>query len=136
MADIRRPEVILDHPDVARLINFGQQADLLCGAVLQLAPDAEDPEATVAQFRDHMYAGSYLTLSQFASDSDPEAMAGLRAVAAGTPTETYFRSRSQMLRFFNGPELMGTGLTDIPEWRQDSTAPTQLKITGAVGRKP
>jgi hypothetical protein len=84
MADIRRPAVILDHPDVARLINFGQPADLLCGAVLQLAPDAEDPEATVAQFRDHMYAGSYLTLCQFASDSDPEAMAGLRAVAAGS----------------------------------------------------
>jgi hypothetical protein len=28
------------------------------------------------------------------------------------------------------------GLTDVQEWRQDIAAPTRLKITGAVGRKP
>ncbi len=84
-----------------------------------------------------MCAGSYLVLSQFASDSDPEAMAELRAVAAGTPVETYFRPRSQILRFFNGLELIEPGLADVQEWRQDTaTAPTRLRIAGAVGRKP
>jgi S-adenosyl methyltransferase len=46
-----------------------------------------------------MCAGSCLVLSQFASDSDPEAMAELRAVAACTAVETYFRPRSQNQRF-------------------------------------
>ena len=75
-------------------------------------------------------------LSQFASDSDPEAMAELHAVAAGTPVETYFRPRHRILRFFGDFELLAPGLTDVLQWRQDATDPTRLKIAGAVGRKP
>ena len=135
-ADIRQPEAILEHPDVTRLIDFGQPVGVLCVAVLHLVPDAEDPGGIVARFRDRMRAGSYLALSQFASDSDQEAMAELRAVAAGTAVETYFRSRDQIGRFFDGFELVPPGLTDVERWRQDGAAPTRLKIAGAVGRKP
>jgi hypothetical protein len=136
-ADIREPEVILGHPDVGRLIDFSQPVAVLCVAVLHLVPDAEDPEAIVARFRDRMCPGSCLVLSQFTSDSDPGAMAELRAVAAGTAVETYFRPRSQIQQFLSGFELLEPGLTDVQAWRQDSpTAPTRLKIAGAVGRKP
>ncbi|MGI8448123.1 MAG: SAM-dependent methyltransferase, partial [Streptosporangiaceae bacterium] len=97
----------------------------------------QDPGGLVAQFRDRMCPGSCLVLSQFAIASDPAAMAALRAVAAGTSVETYFRPRSQIQEFFGGFELLEPGLTDVQEWRQDSiTAPTRLKIAGAVGRKP
>jgi S-adenosyl methyltransferase len=72
-----------------------------------------------------------------ACTKDPEAMAQLRAVARGTPVETYFRSKDQILRLFDGFELLDPGLTAVQEWRQDKiTAPTRLKIVGAVGRKP
>jgi hypothetical protein len=135
-ADIRQPETVLDHPDVTRLIDFGQPVGVLCVAVLHLVPDAEDPGGIVAGFRDRMCAGSYLALSQFASDSDAEAMAELRAVAAGTAVETYFRPRDAILRFFDGFSLVPPGLTDVEKWRQDGAAPTRLKIAGAVGRKP
>jgi S-adenosyl methyltransferase len=135
-ADIRQPEALLEHPDVTRLIDFGQPVGVLCVAVLHLVPDSEDPAGIVARFRDHLCPGSFLALSQFASDSDPEAMAELRAVAAGTAVETYFRPRDQILRFFDGFSLVPPGLTDVEKWRQDGTAPTRLKIAGAVGRKP
>jgi SAM-dependent methyltransferase len=135
-ADIRQPEAILNHPDLTRLIDFGQPVGVLCVAVLHLVPDAEDPEGIVARFRDALGPGSYLALSQFASDSDPEAMAELRAVAAGTAVETHFRPRDRILRFFDGFELVPPGLTDVERWRQDGAAPTRLKIAGAVGRKP
>jgi len=135
-ADIRQPETILEHPDVTRLIDFGQPVGVLCVAVLHLVPDAEDPGGIVARFRDGVCAGSYLALSQFASDSDAEAMAELRAVAAGTAVETYFRPRDAILRFFDGFELVPPGLTDVERWRQEGAAPTRLKIAGAVGRKP
>jgi len=135
-ADIRQPETILEHPDLTRLIDFGQPVGVLCVAVLHLVPDAEDPEGIVARFRDALCPGSYLALSQFTSDSDPGAMAELRAVAAGTAVETYFRSRERILRFFDGFELVPPGLTDVERWRQDGAAPTRLKIAGAVGRKP
>src|SRR5579859_7146871 len=114
-ADIRQPETILEHPDLTRLIDFGQPVGVL---------------------RDALCPGSYLTLSQFTSDSDPDAMAELRAVAAGTAVETYFRPRERIVRFFDGFELVPPGLTDVERWRQDGAAPTRLKIAGAVGRKP
>jgi SAM-dependent methyltransferase len=135
-ADIRQPETILEHPDLNRLIDFGQPVGVLCVAVLHLVPDAEDPEGIVARFRDALCPGSYLALSQFTSDSDPDAMAELRAVAAGTAVETYFRPRERILRFFDGFEVVPPGLTDVEKWRQDGAAPTRLKIAGAVGRKP
>src|SRR5512135_3427974 len=53
-ADIREPEAILDHPDVTRLIDFGQPVGVLCVAVLHLIPDAENPWGIVARFRDRM----------------------------------------------------------------------------------
>ncbi len=134
-ADIRQPQAVLEHPDVTRLIDFGQPA-LLCVAVLHLVPDDDDPEGIIAQYRDRVCAGSHLVLSQFASDSDPDAMGELRAVAAGTPVETYFRPRHRILGFFGGFELLTPGLTDVQAWRQDVTAPTRLRIAGAVGRKP
>jgi S-adenosyl methyltransferase len=136
-ADIRQPEAILDHPDLSRLIDFARPVGVLCVAVLHLISDAEDPGGIIAQFRDRMSPASGLVLSQFASESNQEAMAELRAVAAGTPVETYFRSQNQILHFFDGFELLEPGLTSVQEWRQDSiAAPTRLKISGAVGRKP
>jgi S-adenosyl methyltransferase len=136
LADIRQPEVILDHPAVSQLIDFARPVGVLCAAVLHLISDAEDPQGIIAQFRDRMSSGSCLVLSQFANESDSEAMAELRAVAAGTPVETYFRSRDQILRFFDGFEVLEPGLANVQEWRQDSImAPTRLKIVGAVGRK-
>jgi hypothetical protein len=122
---------------VTRLIDFSEPVGVLCVAVLHLVPDTEDPGGIVARFRDRMGPGSCLVLSQFAGDSDPGAMAELRAVAAGTAVETYFRPRSQIRGFFDGFELLEPGLTDVQEWRPDSvTAPTRLRIAGAVGRKP
>jgi hypothetical protein len=134
-ADIRRPEDVLGHPDVARLIDLGEPAGLLCVAVLHLVPDADEPEGIVARYRDRVCPGSHLVLSQFASDSDAGAMAELRAVAAGTPVETYFRPRHRILRFFDGFELLAPGLTDVQRWRQENAPSTRLRIAGGVGRK-
>lgn len=136
LADIREPEAILAHPDLTRLIDLRRPVGLLCVAVLHLVPDAQDPAGIVARYREALGPGSCLVLSQFASESAPEAIAALRAVAAGTPVETYFRSREEILRFFAGFELLEPGLASVQDWRPDSiVAATRLKITGGVGRK-
>jgi hypothetical protein len=137
LGDIRQPEAILEHPDLARLIDLSRPVGLLCVAVLHLVPDAQDPAGIIARYRDRLPSGSCLVLSQFAGESDPEAMAALRAVAAGTPVETYFRSREEILRFFDGFELLEPGLVSVQDWRPDTIAArTRLKITGGVGRMP
>jgi S-adenosyl methyltransferase len=136
-ADIRQPAAVLGHPEVTRLIDFAAPVGVLCVAVLHLVPDSEQPAGIVAQYRDAMSPGSFLVLSQFASESSPAAMAGLRAVAAGTPVQTYFRPQPAIHAFFAGFELLEPGLTWVEDWRPDSiAAPTRLKIAGAVGRKP
>jgi hypothetical protein len=136
-ADIRQPGQILSHPDVTALIDFTEPVGLLCVAVLHLVPDALNPGAIIAAYRDRLADGSYLVLSQFASESDPEAMARLRAVAAGTAVETYFRPQEQIRGFFAGFDLIEPGLVMVQDWRQDTiSAPTKLKIAGGVGHKP
>jgi len=136
-ADIRQPQPILDHPEVSRLIDFSRPVGVLCVSVLHLVSDEEDPAGIVGQFADRMAPGSCLVLSQFAAESDEAAMTELRAVAKGTPVETYFRPRPEIQRFFDGFELLEPGLTSVQEWRHNSNAaPTRLKITAGVGRKP
>jgi len=135
-ADIRRPDAILGHPDLLRMIDFAEPVGLLCVAVLHLVADDEEPAGILARFLDRMAPGSYLVVSQFSADSDPAGMARLRAVADGTPVQTYFRSTEEIRAFFGALELLEPGLVSVDEWRPDGiTAPTRLKIVGGVGRK-
>ncbi|WP_396453066.1 SAM-dependent methyltransferase, partial [Actinomadura sp.] len=136
-ADIREPDAILEQVRQQDLLDFDEPVAVLLAAVLHLVPDAEDPAGLVRRFCAPLVPGSHLVLSQFAAHSDPEAMAQLRAVADGTPVETYFRDREEVLRFFDGFELLPPGLVDVEQWRPDiEPLPTRLKITGGVGRLP
>jgi len=135
-ADIRQPQAILEHPAVARLIDFGQPAGLLCVAVPHLVPDDDDPEGIIAQYRDRVRAGSHLVLSQFGSDGDPDAMGELRAVAAGTPVETYFRPRHRIrrvLRRFRTAAARPDRCPGVAAGRHRSHPAEDRR---AVGRKP
>jgi hypothetical protein len=134
--DIREPAEILDHVRRHELIDLDRPVVIVLAAVLHLIPDSRDPAGLVAGFRDAMAPGSHLVLSQFAAHSDPEAIARLRAIADGTPVETYFRTRDEIHRFFDGFDLLEPGLVDVEHWRPDTEATsTRLKITGAVARK-
>jgi SAM-dependent methyltransferase len=136
LADLRDPASILEHPRLRRLIDFTEPVGLLCVAVLHVVADEYDPGAIVASFRQHLVPGSHLVLSQFSADSDPDAMAELRAVAAGTPVETYFRPRAEIRAFFGDLELLPPGLVDVQAWRPAGPPqPTRLKIAGGVARK-
>jgi S-adenosyl methyltransferase len=136
LADLSDTNDLIEHPELQRLIDFTEPVGLLCVAVLHVVSDAHDPARIVATFRQRMAAGSHLVLSQFTSDSDQDAMAELRAVAGGTPVETYFRPRAEIRGFFGDLEFLAPGLVDVEAWRPDSPPqPTRLKIAGGVARK-
>lgn len=136
-ADIREPDAILEQLRQRDLIDFDEPVAVVLAAVLHLVPDSENPAWLVGRFCAPLVSGSHLVLSQFAAHSDPEAMAQLRAVADGTPVETYFRRRDEVLRFFDGFELLPPGLVDVEQWQPDvQPLSTRLKITGGVGRLP
>jgi S-adenosyl methyltransferase len=135
--DIRRPERILADADLQALVHFEEPVGVLFLNVLHDISNEYDPAGIVVQFRERMAPGSYVAVAQFADDSQPSAKAALEAAYADTPWPITFRPRDQILRFFDGFELVPPGLVDVERWRPEADAPaTALKAAGGVGRKP
>ena len=140
-ADLREPEKILAHPTTRQLIDFSQPTGLLLGMVLHFIADAEDPWAVVATLRDALAPGSYLVLSHVNSDSRPDkARAAETVYNRSVATSVQTRSRPDILRFFDGFELLDPGLVYIPQWRPDSPAdvpedPSKFWVLVGVGQK-
>jgi SAM-dependent methyltransferase len=120
-ADLRQPEKILGHDSTRRLIDFDQPVGLLLSAVLHFIPDDEDPWRITRTLRDALAPGSYLLLSHVLGEEEPAiAEAGERVYNRGVSTNIHFRSRADILRFFEGFELVDPGLVHPPWWRPDS----------------
>jgi hypothetical protein len=135
-ADIREPDKILGNPELRALIDFREPVAVLMLGVLHSVGDEYDPAGIVARFREEMASGSFLSIAQFSDDGAPAAMAQLKANYADTPWPMTIRSREQILRLFEGFELVPPGLVDVEKWRPEMEAPsTALKIPGGVGRK-
>jgi hypothetical protein len=106
-ADLREPETILDHPEVAELIDFSAPAGLLLTAVLMFVSDGSDPWEKVARYVRALAPGSYLALSHLTDDYKPPVTAErFRAVFDNATEHLYFRSRAAIARFFDGLEMV------------------------------
>ena len=140
-ADLREPEEILAHPTTRQLIDFSQPTALLLAMVLHFISDAEDPWAIVATLRDALAPGSFIVLSHVENESRPEkAQATEKVYTRSVATSLQLRSRAEILRFFDGFELLEPGLVYIPQWRPDSPAdvpddPSTIWVRVGVGRK-
>jgi SAM-dependent methyltransferase len=140
-ADLRDPEKILAHDTLRQLIDFGQPVGLLLVAVLHFIADDEDPWRIVATLRDALAPGSYLALSHATNESRPAvAQAAEKVYNRSATTRLQMRSRAEILRFFDGFDLVDPGLVYIPQWRPDSpsevpTDPSQLWGLVGVARK-
>jgi SAM-dependent methyltransferase len=155
-ADIREPAGILTDREVLRLLDFDQPIGLMIVSVLHFVPDAADPRGLVAQFRSALAPGSYVALSQLAGDSlGSEERALSEAVYRRTAHPLYPRNRADVVRIFDGLEMVEPGAVWVGEWRPDSpdcttpgSAPTQDEpgepddhrtrsvFLGGVGRVP
>ena len=139
-ADLREPAEVLGSPEVGGLIDFGQPAGLVLGAVLHFLSDEEDPWQLVRTFRDALAPGSYLALSHATSDAMASAdeAALTRAYRGRVDSRGRLRSRAEIGRFFDGFELVDPGVVLVAQWRPDSPAgdPARYWFLGGVGRKP
>src|SRR6266498_5782777 len=118
-ADLRDPEAILGDPDLRALIDFAQPLAVLLVATLHHIPDADDPAGIVTRLLAPAGSGSYLVVSQLASDLKPERAAGVAAAAKRSGVTLLPRRRDQVLRFFAGLDLVEPGLVQPPLWRPD-----------------
>jgi SAM-dependent methyltransferase len=138
--DFCRPEGILGHPDVCRLLDLDQPVAVLLVAMLHLIPDEDDPAGIIARLRDGIAPGSYLVISHGTAESRPEvATEGVQVLQRGRVGAT-LRTREQVQRMFTGFELVEPGIVWIPQWHPDEPAgagddPEQSIMIAGVGRK-
>jgi S-adenosyl methyltransferase len=138
--DLRDPASILRHPDVLGLLDLAKPMAVLCTSTLHFIADEAEPHQVIAQYRNHMAPGSYLAVTHGTLEEDP-AGEGARAegVYRQASSQLHVRPLADVLRFFDGFELVEPGLSWIAEWRPEpGTAPTgrQHSMRGGVGRKP
>jgi hypothetical protein len=136
-ADIRLPETVLDHPDLQALIDFNEPVGVVIFSVLDVIEDKDNPLGIFRQFRDRMAPGSYLGISHLSARSAPDAIAQAHMISqeTGFPAVS-FRPDEEVLRFFDGFDLVKPGLVDIREWHPEQDAQeVKIKLVGGVGRK-
>jgi hypothetical protein len=126
-ADLRDTDTIL--AQAARLLDFAKPVAVTMLMILHVIPDSDDPYAIVAKVMDALPSGSYLAVSHLGSELlHQEAKQGFEDIVSRTAQQQYIgRSREQIWRFFEGMDLVESGLVRVEEWRPDPGA-------GEVGR--
>jgi S-adenosyl methyltransferase len=135
-ADLREPGTIL--AQAARTLDFSRPVAVMLIAVMHLIVDRDGPYEIVSRLMDAVPAGSYLALSQVASDIEAEQMAEAAKRYNRLAHETQrHRSHAEVARFFDGLELVEPGLVPVQEWRPRSEVEARTRSTmwGGVGRK-
>ena len=140
LADLRDPAGVVQHPDVAGLLDWTQPVAVLCTSTLHFVAEEDEPHKIIAEYREHMAPGSYLVITHGTMEADP---AGERAKATWAyrqaSSQLHVRPLADVRRFFDGFELVEPGLVWITEWRPEpGTAPTgrAKSMRGGVGRRP
>jgi S-adenosyl methyltransferase len=137
-ADLRDTGKILT--EAAELLDFGQPVGVLLVGILQLVPDSDEPRTIVTRLMEAMPPGSWLAIFHPASDIMAEqAKEVARQVSARAAAPTTLRSKAEVLRFFDGLELLDPGLVQVHRWRPGAPAPDMGdEIPGYAGlaRKP
>jgi SAM-dependent methyltransferase len=116
--DVRRPEQILDHPEVQRLIDFDQPVAVIVVALLHFLKDADDPAGILARLMAPLEAGSYLAIAHGSDDAREGSEA--RDIYRRGGIEVVSRTREQVEALLDGLELVEPGVVWVPQWRPES----------------
>ncbi|GAA2389441.1 SAM-dependent methyltransferase [Nonomuraea africana] len=131
--DVRKPDSVL--AEAADLLDFGTPVGVLFVAILHFIGDEDGAHGIVARFRDRMAPGSYLAITHGTWEEAREDD-GVD-VYKRTNAPISVRTRAEILRFFDGFELVEPGLVDVAHWRPERPAATdrRLWLTAGVGRR-
>jgi len=126
-ADARRPESILGHSEVQRLLDFRKPIAVLLTALLHFFPDDEEVYRIVSTLRDAVVPGSPLVLSHATQSILPRDLSKrieefYRPITKGGK----YRTPEEIRPFFAGYNLVEPGLVFVPLWRPE--APDDLLL--------
>jgi O-methyltransferase involved in polyketide biosynthesis len=133
-ADARKPEDLLAR--LGDMVDFEQPVAFLMLAILHFIPD-DNAFDVVRQLREASAPGSHLVISHAIDakpDTTPQAIDIYNQATAGLSLRTH----EEIVRFFDGYELLEPGLVYPKDWRPDGDRPvgggTAIGYAG-VGRK-
>jgi SAM-dependent methyltransferase len=120
--DVRDPAGIRRDAAATGLLDFARPVCLLLVAILHFVPDADDPAALMAAFRDGLAPGSYLILSHATMDGYPAQAAAEDANRAGrvydrATSKLSMRDSAEVGRLMAGFDLVEPGLVHVTHWR-------------------
>lgn len=116
-ADLCDVDDVLEDPVVAEVLDLDRPVALLVVALLHFVGDERGPAAALARYRDRLAPGSLLVLSHATADEATDRAAGHLALYRDTATPMSMRPHAEVLRFFDGYELVEPGLVPLPRWR-------------------
>ena len=134
--DLRNPRKIID--GARGLIDFSAPVAVLLFAILHFLTDAEEPYEIVGSLTEALAPGSAVAISHITADGiEPAKSLAAQKVYQGASAPAIPRSRRNIVRFFDGLELMAQGVTDINLWPGRSLGPeAPLTFYGGVALKP
>ncbi|MEU4832567.1 SAM-dependent methyltransferase [Streptosporangium sp. NPDC023615] len=139
--DVLHPRELLADPELRRLIDLERPVAVLILSALQFIPDEDDPHKSVAVLREAVPVGSHFAIAHVVFDTRPEAAGPLVDIYRRVlgRQEDASRTSDQVLRFFDGLELVEPGLVHLRHWRPDNPlttrGPDRTWSMGGVGRK-
>jgi S-adenosyl methyltransferase len=130
--DVMHPDALLAHPAIRNLLDLDRPLGLLIFGILQYIPDSRRPFEKVARLRDLVPVGSHVAISHVVFDIRPELAEPIvdfysRFVKRA---EDPSRMLHQVLRFFDGLEMLEPGLVYLRRWRPDNPLTVQTSQKG------
>jgi hypothetical protein len=143
-ADMRDPGSIVNSSQARRLLRFDEPIALLMVMMVHWVPDSDDPHGLLARYREALPSGSYLVLSHVTADQRQDQIADAKDMIKQSRSADQLtpRTHEQVVRFFDGFELLEPGVVGCGEWRPagpgDFADNYELNahIYAGVGRKP
>lgn len=138
--DVRRPERILNAPEVQRLLDFEQPVAVLAVALFHFISDKDDPAGVISRLMQPMVAGSHLAISHGTDDGAQDWTEAKKAYDRAGIQGTV-RSREEVEALFAGFDLVEPGVVWAPQWRPESSydvfsdRPESSSVYAAIGRK-
>ena len=123
-ADLRDVDAVL--ADAGRLLDFAKPVALMFVAVLHCIEGCDDAVAIAARYLAALAPGSYLVLSHSTDEFAPERTHQASAEAARRGATWVPRGKDDILRMFNGRDLVDPGLVLVSRWRPDRDVPAHI----------
>ena len=117
-ADVRDPGSIVRQ--AARTLDFGQPIAIMMLGIVNFIMDTDQAVSMVRRLMDATVPGSYLVISHPTTEVDAAPMTeAVRFWNQQGSAPMTLRTREELLRFFDGMELLEPGVVTCSRWRPD-----------------